>query len=168
MQNNLSLIADGNTLANFSDDEDDPREQSHSPSKKLKKSNSFNGSTGKVEPKSLNAPPMPSNNSLEYITSIIHSSVQSNSATHGNGTPNSIAVSDASNGANANHLSAFKNSLTNGPPIACSSICGNSALSRDELREQIEHFSKAEIRACLQKIFHEKYALYCRSDVIFI
>ena len=159
-QPNLNILTDGNTLANFSDDEDDPREPS--PSKKLKKSNSFNGSSGKVaEPKSsLNAPPsMSSNNSLEYISNIIHNSVQSNSASHGNGTPNSVTVNDASNGATANHLSALKNSLTNGP-LSCSSICGNSALSRDELREQIEQFSKVEIRACLQKIFHEKYALY--------
>ncbi|KAH9392048.1 Integrator complex subunit 3 [Tyrophagus putrescentiae] len=151
IQPNLNILTDGNTLANFSDDEDDPREPS--PSKKLKKSNSFNGSSGKVaEPKSsLNAPPsMSSNNSLEYISNIIHNSVQSNSASHGNGTPNSVTVNDASNGATANHLSVPQEQPHQ------RSICGNSALSRDELREQIEQFSKVEIRACLQKIFHEK------------
>lgn len=158
------MVAEGNTSAHFSDDEEDPREPSHSPNKKLKKSNSFNGSNNiKIEAKGGPNAPIPSSNSLEYITSIIHNSVQSNSASHGNGngTPNNVAINDASNG--ANHHQTFispllKNSLfnTNGP-LSCSSICGNSALSKEELHEQIEHFSKAEIRSCLLKFFQEKY-----------
>lgn len=165
------MAADGNTSAHFSDDEDDPREPSHSPNKKLKKSNSFNGSNNKTEAKGPNAP-TPSNNSLEYITSIIHNSVQSNSAPHGNGngTPNNVAINDASNGTN-NHQTAtgpLKNSLSNtNGPLSCSSICGNSTLSKDELHEQIEHFSKPEIRSCLLKFFQEKYIfVMCDADFV--